>query len=323
MPFRLESADDTPAQRGQHQPPVKRHPVDGSRAGLLIGPQEALDAAEAAGAQAGRGAESPGPDAEPRQVFVRLADVHKFPIQHGGKVGSVDDEVAHPEVAVHQHRRRRVGPVCGQPAKPPFEGGGGVAHVVEAPAPFVELVLVCQARAVWVGAVNGGRRLRALPQQSGAAGVPVTGVEPALDAPHDGLALDLIADKKRITQCRRRIVGDQDVGDRSAGGRGGGLGPGLEFHAGMHVVGWTGAQDQRAALRAGHRLERPGGSAGAAGQRAQVLDRRVGADGRREHGGEFGRQLCRLVVVHHFRPKLNSRCATRRIWISSAPSVIR
>ena len=79
---------------------------------------------------------------------------------------------------------------------------------------------------------------------------PVGVVELTLDAPDDGLALDLVADQKRIAQCGKRIVGDQDVGDRCAGRRGGGLGAGLELHAGVHVVGRPGAQDQRPALRA-------------------------------------------------------------------------
>ena len=37
MAFGLVSADDTPAQRGQHQPPVKRGPVDGGPAGFFVG----------------------------------------------------------------------------------------------------------------------------------------------------------------------------------------------------------------------------------------------------------------------------------------------
>ena len=36
MALGLVSADDAPAQRGQHQPPVKRLPVDGGPAGLLV-----------------------------------------------------------------------------------------------------------------------------------------------------------------------------------------------------------------------------------------------------------------------------------------------
>ena len=95
--------------------------------------------------------------------------------------------------------------------------------------------------------MDGGQRLRALPQQPRAARLPAGGVELTLDAPDDGLALDLVADQKRIAQCGKRIVGDQNVGHGCAGRRGGGLGAGFELHAGVHVVGRPGAQDQRPA----------------------------------------------------------------------------
>jgi hypothetical protein len=247
-----------------------------------------------AGPQAGRGTEPPCPDAEPGQVFVRGADVHQLPVQNGGKVGSVDDQVSHPEVAVHQDRGRRGRPAGGQPAKHPFEGGGGVAHDIESLAPLDELVLAGEAgilHPAYVGPVDGGERLRALAQQTGAARRPASTVELTLDAPDDGLAADLIADQKGIAQCGRRIVGDQDAGDRCAGGRGGSLRAGFEFHAGVHVVGWAGAQDQRPALPRRDGVERPCGSACATGECAQVLDRDAGAQGLVEHPGQARRQL--------------------------------
>ena len=92
-----------------------------------------------------------------------MPDVHQLPVQHGGKVGSVDDQVSHPEIAVHQNRRRLLGPMGGQPAKTPLESGCGVAHGVEPLAPLDELVLVRQPRRVRVGAVDCGQRLGALP----------------------------------------------------------------------------------------------------------------------------------------------------------------
>ncbi len=117
-------------------------------------------------------------------------------------------------------------------------------------------------------------------------------VELALDAPDDGLALDLLADQKRIAQCGNRIVGDQDLGDRRAGRRGRGLGAGFELHAGVHVVGRTGAQDQRAALLARDGVERPRGAASATGQRAQILDRDVGAERRLQDPRQLAGQHC-------------------------------
>ena len=105
--------------------------------------------------------------------------------------------------------------------------------------------------------------------------LPVSGVELTLDTPDDGLALDLIADEKRIAQCGRRIVGDQYVRYGCAGRRGGGLGPGFEFHAGVDVVGRPGAQDQRPAPAARDRVEGPGSAAGPAGECAEVLDSHI------------------------------------------------
>ena len=167
----LESADDAPAQRGHGQPPAKRIAVDGRARGLLVGGQKALDAAESACAERLGRAEPPGPDAEPGQVLVDLAGVHQFPVQDGGQPGAVDDQVAHPEVAVHQNPRRRRRPVGGQPAKRPLEGRRGIAHLVEAVAPLAELIGLCQADALGVGAVDGGKRLGALPKQPLATGI--------------------------------------------------------------------------------------------------------------------------------------------------------
>jgi hypothetical protein len=86
-----------------------------------------------------------------------------------------------------------------------------------------ELILVGQTGDMRVGPVDSGQRLRALPEQCGSARVPVGAVEPALDAPDYGFALDFVADEKRIAQWANRIIGDQDVGDRRSGRGGGGL----------------------------------------------------------------------------------------------------
>ena len=153
-----------------------------------------------------------------------------------------------------------------------------------------------QAGNVRVGPVDGGQRLRALPQQPRTGRLPASSVELTLDAPDDGLAFDLIADQKRIAQCGRRIVGDQDVGDRCAGNGGGRLGAGLQLHAGMHVVGWPDAQDQRSAPFAGDGVECPRGAAGATGQCAQVDDRHV-CGVCAEHWRQDLRQLSGQIVA--------------------------
>jgi hypothetical protein len=134
-----------------------------------------------------------------------------------------------------------------------------------------------------------------------------------VDPSDDGLAADGIADQVWIAQRRRRIVCGQDVGNRRTRRRGSLLGTCLEFHARVHVVGRTGTQNQSSTSIC-DRIERPRGPTGAACQGVQVLD----DDPVAQYGAQHG-----LELFLHLRPNPKSRCATRRIWISSAPSVIR
>ncbi len=153
-----------------HQRNASRSTV-GTR-GLLVGGQEALDAAEAARAERLRGAEPPGPDAEPGQVLVDLADVHQLPVQHGGQAG----------------RRRRSGCPSGSrraPAAAATAAGRLAASQRNAHSNVAVVSPISSSRsrhsASWsvcveadpvrVGAVDRGQRLRALPQQPVAAGV--------------------------------------------------------------------------------------------------------------------------------------------------------
>lgn len=149
----------------------------------------------------------------------------------------------------------------GQPSKGPLECRCGVAHVVQALVPLAELVLLGESGRIGTGAVDRGQRRGALGQQVS----PAVVVELSLDATHDGLPGDLVADQKRVTKGSNRIRRDQNVGHRRSGGRGSTLDGGLESHTRMHVVGRAGAQDQRPAGRSRDRLERPRGAAGAAG----------------------------------------------------------
>ena len=64
-----------------------------------------LDAAQPACAEMLGRPEAPGPDAEPGEVLVRLAEMHQFPVEHGRQTGFVHDQVSHPEIPVHQSRR--------------------------------------------------------------------------------------------------------------------------------------------------------------------------------------------------------------------------
>ncbi len=139
--------------------------VDGRPARGLVGGQEALDAAQTACTQTRRGAESPGADAEPGQIFVDLAEVYELPVEHGREVRTGDDEIAHPEIAVDQPVWRRLRSMLGKPAECPLERRCGVTYFVELIAPLGERVLVAQGGIVgWGGAVDGGQRVRALGQ---------------------------------------------------------------------------------------------------------------------------------------------------------------
>lgn len=58
--------------------------------------------AQNAGAEPLGRTEAPRPDTEPGEVLVDLPDVRELPVEDRGEPGVVDDQVAHPEVAVHQ-----------------------------------------------------------------------------------------------------------------------------------------------------------------------------------------------------------------------------
>jgi len=141
---------------------------------------------------------------------------------------------------VDQPWRSRRRSVSGQPAERPLECGRGVAHLVQPPAPFRELVRLGEADAAGVGAMDRGQRLRTLFQQATAPRL----IEAPVDAPAERLTADRFADQKRITQRRRGIVDSKDVGDWSARGRRAPLDRRLQFHAGVYVVRGAGAQDQ-------------------------------------------------------------------------------
>ena len=95
---------------------------------------------------------------------------------------------------------------------------------------------------------------------------------------------------------------------------------GFEFHSGEAVVHRGGAQNQPSALRESDGVEGVGGSTGTAGEGLQILDDHVIAEDRPKNTGEFLFHPCSFLLGC---PNLNIRWATRRIWISSAPSVIR
>ena len=217
---------------------------------------------------------------------------------------------------MRQRRGTRIGPVCLQPAKGPLEGRGGVVQIVEALTPFDEFVAFPQLGRIGAGPMDGGQCLTALDQQPGASGI----VELTLYLADDRLSGDLVADEIRIAQSGRRIGCGQDVWHRCSGLGSGGLHRGLEFHAReLPLSGRGSAQDQRPPVGADDGVEGVGDSAGSAGERAQVLHGDVLAENRPQNTRELVDHPWSLLGC----PNLNIRWATRRIWISSAPSVMR
>jgi hypothetical protein len=169
-----------------------------------------------------------------------------FPVEHRGEAGrfgvlrtDVDDQVAHPEVAVHEHEIGGRGTVEVQPAKRPLECRSGVTHVVEPVAPGAGLVLLGDVGGADVGTVDRGKRSRALVQQPGAG----VGVECPQDSTRNGLACDEAADQERCTECVGGLVGGDHLGYRRAGHGREALRAGFEQHARVDLVGRSGAQD--------------------------------------------------------------------------------
>ena len=113
------------------------------------------------------------------------------------------------------------------------------------------------------------------------------------------------------------IVGGEDLGDRRAGGGRGCCDAGLEHHARVHVVGRSGAQDQRRRL---HGVT--ASNAHVARLAPPVRMRRSSTLTSPRTGSTVAAGSVWTFVVT-CAPNPNSRCATRRIWISSEPSVIR
>lgn len=97
------------------------------------------------------------------------------------------------------------------------------------------------------------------------------------------------------------------------------LNGGFKLHSGKAVIHRCCAQDQPSALRESDGVEGVGGPAGTAGEGLQIFDGHIVTEDRPKNSGEYVYHPGSLLGC----PNLNIRWATRRIWISSAPSVIR
>ena len=91
-----------------------------SAAGSLIGIQQVGKVAEAANPVFSH-SEAPGIDTGPGDVLARVTDMGQFPVEDGCKAVFVDHQVAKPEIAMHEHRRKRAGRIGAQPLYRQFE----------------------------------------------------------------------------------------------------------------------------------------------------------------------------------------------------------
>ena len=192
-------------------------------------------------------AEPPRPDAEPGQVLVASPMCTSSQSSTAARPESVDDQVAHPEVAVHQHATVTAAAGWRSSQRNAHSNVAVVSPISSSRARHSRELVRRGVRPARPGRRGGSRPAPARTAAAAARAARV--VEGALDPPHDRLARDLVADQERIAQCGRRIVGDEDMRDRCARRGRGCWAAGLEFHARVHVVGRAGAQDQRPTCR--------------------------------------------------------------------------
>src|SRR5262245_13984369 len=94
-------ADDAPARRAEHFPPMRAFGFDRPATRARIGRPELLAAAEAAGRLVDD-AEPPTLHAEPAEILDRIAEMRAFPVEDGGDAGLVGEVVAGAIIAMDQ-----------------------------------------------------------------------------------------------------------------------------------------------------------------------------------------------------------------------------
>ncbi len=131
----LAGADHRPLDVSHRRPPAQPLGLGSGSPGGLVSAEERLELAQAGDGQLVV-AEAPRADRQPADVLGRVAGVTELPVDHGGQAVLVDDEVAEPEVAVHERgplRRRR--PVESQPAQPGLHSRQRLTDLVQRPPP--------------------------------------------------------------------------------------------------------------------------------------------------------------------------------------------
>src|SRR5690349_15168639 len=102
------AAHDAPAERTHHFPEHHSVSID-LVPGFLIPGEQLFSRAKAADRLVDL-AEAPGVDADPAEIFHRIADMRELPVQHRAHAVRADDEVAVAEIAMYQrHLLRRAG----------------------------------------------------------------------------------------------------------------------------------------------------------------------------------------------------------------------
>src|SRR5260370_11056461 len=93
--------------------------IDGNAAGALICGKKVLTRSEATDRPAAP--EPPGADAKPTEIHHWIAKLGQLPIEHAADAVFIDDQVAHPEVAVHHGLADIPRQMLGEPAKRELE----------------------------------------------------------------------------------------------------------------------------------------------------------------------------------------------------------
>ncbi len=127
---RLAGADHGPLDVAERRPPAHPAGIGPRPPGGLVGGQERLQLAEP-GDREIVVAEPPRADRQPGEVLGRVARVAKLPVDHRGEPVLIDDQVAEPEVAVDEPRRRGRRRVEAQPSQPGLDRGQRLADLVE------------------------------------------------------------------------------------------------------------------------------------------------------------------------------------------------
>ena len=125
MSIDLHDVVQGPAQEAVDLPPAHGGTIDSAAAGRLVGVEQGLPRAEAAGRFVDI-AKAPGTGTKPAELFLGRADVGTFPIEQRAQAElRIDHHVARTKIAVQEHPRRRGGATLLQPAEGIFQSRVG------------------------------------------------------------------------------------------------------------------------------------------------------------------------------------------------------